>query len=123
MAEFERVCARLITVDRGRSEVRREHEYVGAGTGIEDIVRSADQARGGGASGERLITQMPATTSAPPTFSAGPDPLAMLSRKKLFPTSVRLVDPAASITVVAGTPITPSPFKSWWKLVSSVSNT
>src|SRR5664280_1473761 len=59
MAEFECVRAHLIAVDRVRSEVRREYEYVGAGTGIEDIVRSADQARGGGASGERLTTQVP----------------------------------------------------------------
>src|SRR5260370_113449 len=31
----------------------------------------------------------------------------------------RLVDPNASITTGGGTPTTPSPFRSWWKLVSS----
>src|SRR6476659_1306536 len=40
----------------------------------------------------------------------------------MFPTCVRLVDPNASTTVGGGTPITPSPFRSWWKLVSSVSS-
>ena len=65
----------------------------------------------------------PATTFAPPYFSSGPDPLAMLSRKKLFPTS-----PGWSIQMIRspswpdGIPITPSPFKSWWKLVSSDCN-
>src|SRR5260221_5410888 len=66
----------------------------------------------------------PATSAAPPCFSSGPDPLLMLLRKKLLPTSTRLVDPNASITLVgsAGGPITPSPLRSWWKLVSRDSN-
>src|ERR1035437_8718287 len=67
------------------------------------------------------VPNSPGTTFAPAYCSSGPDPL-LLSRKKLFPTSTRLVEPYDSITVVAGTPITPSPFKSWWKLVSSDSN-
>ena len=54
----------------------------------------------------------------PPYFSEGSDPVLMLSRKNLVPTATRLVEPANSMTV-PGTPITPSPFKSCWKLVSN----
>ena len=41
MIELDRVRARCKIVDRVRSEVRPEHERVGAGAGVEDIVRPA----------------------------------------------------------------------------------
>ena len=55
MIELDRVRARCKIVDRVRSEVRPEHERVGAGAGVEDIIWSADQCRWAAAGGERLL--------------------------------------------------------------------
>src|SRR5436190_43608 len=70
------------------------------------------------------VPNCPAVTSAPWYLSDGPTPL-LLSRKKCVPTCSSVVTPLASITVPLGAdgiPMTPSPLRSWWKLVSADSH-
>jgi hypothetical protein len=62
LAEFERVRARRETVNGVRSEVRREHEYVGVGASIKNIVRSAARLVGAAASDDRLTDESPSST-------------------------------------------------------------
>ena len=55
-------------------------------------------------------------------FSVGPVPSATGFMTYWLPEIPRMVAPKASTTVGGGGPMVPSPFRSWWKEVSSVSN-
>ena len=57
LVELERIGTRREIVDRVGTEVWQEHECVGAGAAVEDIVRPADERCGAADSGERLTTR------------------------------------------------------------------
>src|SRR5436190_21276175 len=56
--ELDGVGARCKTVDRVRSKPRLEHERVGTGARVENIVRSTNQCRWAATGSEHLIAQM-----------------------------------------------------------------